>query len=271
MIRLFITLTLCWCTVAVAQTTVRGVFRSNETSEPLPGVSIEVDGRAVGTSDEAGAFSLSGIKGSSIRMKARRAGYDALDQVIPVTGPGELQLMLVLYRAAGPGVINGIVRLRDPADPEKRVVAPNVTVAVRGKPPVATDAEGRFTMPEMGPGPVTLQFSGAGLKPGEEVAQVPPNGEAKVEVLLERSGEKVSAVFRGQVRSKRGGALKATLFIKETNETVQSKPDGTFEVQLPGGKYTVTFKAQGFISQTRKVEVEPGDQALFYVNLSPRG
>jgi hypothetical protein len=36
---------------------------------------------------------------------------------------------------------------------------------------------------------------------------------------------------------------------------------------VPSGKYTLVIEARGFLTQTKSVDVSPGDQAIFHAEL----
>ncbi|HYH99561.1 carboxypeptidase regulatory-like domain-containing protein, partial [Hyalangium sp.] len=78
------------------------------------------------------------------------------------------------------------------------------------------------------------------------------------------------AWMRGRVRSTQGRPVSATLKIAETKLKTHTRSTGDFELRLPAGRYRVTFEARGYVSQTKIVDVGAGDQALFYVDLSPQ-
>jgi hypothetical protein len=149
-----------------------------------------------------------------------------------------------------------------------KVPVADVEVQLGGQVIARSDADGLFVVPEAGPGPVTLKLVGTGVRTQEEVVVVPSHGEASVEVILQKATE-VRAWIRGRVHSTQGRPVLATLRVEEARLRARTRATGDFEFRLPAGRYHVTFEARGYMPQTKVVDVGAGDQALFYVDLSP--
>jgi hypothetical protein len=69
------------------------------------------------------------------------------------------------------------------------------------------------------------------------------------------------------VSSATGPVAKATVRIVELKMKQVVKPDGRFEADVAGGKYTLVIEAPKHVTQTRIVEVADGDQAIFQIEL----
>jgi hypothetical protein len=185
-----------------------------------------------------------------------------VDPVVVAIREGERQAMPKLpevKRATGPGRIRGVVW------GEGKPVA-GAVVRV-GEKRVVADAEGRFVVAEVGPGPVTMQVQAAGFKDAEEVAQVPPEAEAELDFALVLKAVEARATLRGLIRAKSGETLKATVRVVERKLKLQVKADGRFSAEVPSGKYTLIIEARGYVTQTKTVEVSGGDQAIFHAEL----
>jgi hypothetical protein len=77
---------------------------------------------------------------------------------------------------------------------------------------------------------------------------------------------------RGVVRaSGTGAALVATITIDPGNHSVQSGPDGSFQIAVPAGTYTVTVRAPGYTSQVTKQIVRDNEVVIVNVDLYPAG
>jgi hypothetical protein len=214
-----------------------------------------------------GAFRVDGLASGWVAINASAEGYQPVERKVLLPAGGQASVFLPLERIPGPGTVKGRVLREEGRDGSKVPVA-EIEVELGGQVVARSDAEGLFVVPEAGPGPVTLKLAGAGVRPQEEVVVVPSHGEASVEVLLQKAQE-VRAWMRGRVRSTRGSPIVATVRITETKTQTRARPTGDFEFRLPAGRYRVTFEARGYVSQTKVVDVAAGDQALFYVALSP--
>lgn len=135
----------------------------------------------------------------------------------------------------------------------------------------ATSAEGALMLEGLSPGPLSVKVTAPGFTPGEEAASVVAGTVSELTVTLVPQKKRVPATLRGQVRSARGGKpVVAQLEIKELKQTIAADEDGSFSVQIPGGKYTVRITAARFVTQTKTVTVRDGDQAIFNVDLAPK-
>jgi hypothetical protein len=232
----------------------------------LKGLSVQVQDKQV-TADPSGAFRVNGVAAGWVAIKASAEGYRPQEQRVRLPAGGQASVLLPLERIPGPGVIRGRI-LRPGGTAEAKVPIADVEVQVGGQVKARSNAEGQFELPGVGPGPVALKLVGTGLRPLEELVVVPSHGEASLEIVMQRTDE-VLAWMRGRVRSTQGRPLRASLRIAETKRKAVAKPSGDFEFRLPAGRYHVTFEAPGHIPQTKVVDVGAGDQALFYVDLSP--
>jgi hypothetical protein len=233
---------------------------------PLKGLSVQIDDKPL-TADSSGAFRAEGLAAGWVAIKASAEGYRPQEQKVRLPAGGQTSVLMPLERIPGPGTIRGrIIRPGGSADP--KVPIADVEVQVGGQVLATSDADGQFVLPSVGPGPVALKLVGAGLKPLEELVVVPSHGEASLEAVMQKTAEAL-AWMRGRVRSTQGNPLQATLRIAETKRKARARASGDFEFRLPAGRYHVTFEARGYVSQTKVVDVGAGDQALFYVDLSP--
>ncbi len=233
---------------------------------PLKELRVQLDDKQL-TPDSSGAFRADGLAAGWVAIKASAEGYRPQEQKVRLPAGGQTSVLLPLERIPGPGTIRGrIIRPGGTADP--KVPIADVEVQVGGQVLARSDAEGQFVLPAVGPGPVALKLVGAGLRPLEELVVVPSHGEASLEAVMQKTVEAL-AWMRGKVRSTQGNPLAATLRIAEAKRKAKARASGDFEFRLPAGRYHVTFEARGFVSQTKVVDVGAGDQALFYVDLSP--
>jgi hypothetical protein len=233
---------------------------------PLEGLRVQIDDKQL-TPDASGAFRAEGLSSGWVAIKASAEGYRPQEQRVQLPAGGQTSVLMPLERIPGPGTIRG--RIIQPSGAQQpKVPIADVEVLVGGQVLARSDADGQFVLPSVGPGPVALKLVGAGLRPLEELVVVPSHGEASLEAVMQKAAESL-AWMRGRVRSTQGTPLQATLKIAETKKKTRARASGDFEFRLPAGRYHVTFEARGYLSQTKVVDVGAGDQALFYVDLSP--
>ncbi|MDQ3265265.1 MAG: carboxypeptidase-like regulatory domain-containing protein [Myxococcota bacterium] len=248
---------------------IRGQVLS-ETGEPMPGALVRVVGSATaqGISGPKGEFNLAQVPHGPVELEVDAAGYRVARLAMTLTPEAALSSSVRLEKKVGPGRITGRAFARnDDGAPG----APLAGVQVEGPDAqlVVSDAAGAFTLEKVGPGLVTVFIRSSGYQELEEVVEVPPETAAALEVSLARQKQKTLASLRGRVRSVAGKPIAAQLRIPEAKVAVRAGADGRFLLRLPGGRYSVVFSAPGFITQTKSLQVADGDQALFYVDLSP--
>jgi len=236
-------------------------------SLPLKSPRVQVGGKDA-RADASGAFRVDGIASGPVAVRASAEGYQDVERKVLLPAGGQASVFLPLERIPGPGVVKGRV-LREEGRDGTKVPIPDVEVMIGQQVVAKSDSAGLFVVPEAGPGPVSLKLAGGGVRPQEELVVVPSHGEASVEILMQK-GEEIRAWMRGRVRSSLGRPVVATLRIPEAKLKARTRPSGDFELRLPAGRYRVTFEAKGYLSQTKTVDVGAGDQALFYVDLSPQ-
>lgn len=235
---------------------------------PLARHAVEVEGAAEPLLTRAdGTFTVKKAGPGAVVLRAVEPGLKPAAQTVDVPPEADVNVELQLARPSGPGTIRGVVYDK-PADPSKRVAVAKAVVQAGGK-SFETDDQGAFAIPDVGPGLVQLKLSAKGFVSGEEVVQVPPEAEAKVELSLLREKVKPLATLRGVVRGPGGKPLAAKLAIPEAKIVSQTNAAGEFKVQVPGGKYKVQVDAPGYIAQTKVVQVADGDQAIFNIDMHP--
>lgn len=242
-----------------AQPSLRVVVHRPDAS-PAVGVAIALDGAAAGVTDDTGAFTREHAPGT-VAVRATLEGFRVAEATTTLSS-GEALVDLTLAARTGPGRLTGVVRAAATKDP-----VPDAQVSV-GATSVRTGADGVFRVDACGPGPVAVRVEAQGFNAGEEVAQVPPEGEATLDVALETLGKGSPATLRGLVRAQTGEPLsKATVVIRGSETKVTVTADGRFVVTVPGGTYFLVISAPGYVAQTKKVVLADGDQAIFHAEL----
>jgi hypothetical protein len=226
---------------------------------PLVKASISSQGINAST-DERGAFALEGLAPGSAVLRAEAPGLRPATKDVIVTPGTPVEVRFILTAPTGPGSIKGVVR----AGPDKPLAGAKVAV---GAATLTTSASGEWSVTDVGPGPVKVKVTLDGYVPADEVVQVPPEAPADLEVTLEPVAQRTKAKIRGVISSAAGPVAKATVRIVELKLKQAVKPDGRFEAEVPGGKYTLVIEAPKHVTQTRPIEVLDGDQAIFQIEL----
>ncbi|MBX7114992.1 MAG: OmpA family protein [Myxococcaceae bacterium] len=149
-------------------------------------------------------------------------------------------------------------------DAKTKEPLPGVIVAMvgAGLPPVASDTgTGKFLTHELPLGTVKLHASKDGYKEIEQELKIEdPKQPVKVELLLEQVERK--AVFDVTVTGKKK-PINAVVVFRGPVEQSAGTTEGVaapVKVEVPPGTYTASVTAEGFLSQTREVQVAANGQ-----------
>ncbi len=225
----------------------------------IGGATVSAGGVTTST-DAQGAYSLEGLAPGPTTVIAEASGFRPAKKDLVVTPGTPVEAPFVLVVPTGPGSISGVVR----AGPDKLLAGAKVTV---GSATLTTSTTGAWSVDGVGPGPVKVKIALDGYAPADEVVQVPPEAKATLDLTLEPVAQRTKAKIRGVISSASGPVAKATVRIVELKLKQAVKPDGRFEAEVAGGKYTLIIEAPKHVTQTRTVEVLDGDQAIFQIEL----
>jgi hypothetical protein len=128
-----------------------------------------------------------------------------------------------------------------------------------------SDAEGSFAFSGVPAGAYQLAVSAPGFVPHEQPVVLHASDHPSLQITLKR--ELPQGQIRGTVRRFNGKPVVASVVIAELGITQQTRDDGTFEIDVPPGEYSVAVNARGFKPHTRKAKVELHGVAILIVEL----
>jgi hypothetical protein len=247
---------------------IRGRVLAQGTPDSIAGAEVIVAGGAPIRTDRSGYFVVPAVQPGPVSIEVRVAGYRTAKETVEIRPGAEIQQSLHLVRKSGPGTIKGKILTRGESGPGDPIAG--AEIRAQNGATATSEQDGSFVLPNVGPGAVTLVVNAKSHQAAEEIVSVPPETDAEVQLQLAKAAAASQASIRGQVRSAKGGApVKATLTIREARMNTRVDRDGRFTVRVPGGRYTIVFAARGYVPQTKTVDLADGDQALFYIDLSP--
>jgi hypothetical protein len=217
-----------------------------------------------------------------------RPSMAAADPLVPV--PPRLAVMaglLVPLGVSEPGPLPGPRRDTPVTSAPARVPSVSVTLAAAGllpadatvaleRPsetrPFADDGEGHFTLNDVAPGPATIVVRAGGHEDSRTPVQLRSGEPASVEVALVR--KLPSGQIRGTVRTFQGRSIAASVQVTATDGQGAPVPQlrsegGSFQLDVPPGRYQVLIEAPGHTPQTRSVVVERNGVTVLNVDLRP--
>jgi hypothetical protein len=133
----------------------------------------------------------------------------------------------------------------------------------------ATDAQGKFKFTELEPGEYQLEVAADGFEPTKRRVVLQP-GVAPELISIPLTQELPIGQIRGTVRRFDGKPVAARIVISELKIDQKTRPDGTFEIEVPPGDYSVVVTAERFARQTRTAHVEQRGVTILIVELEPR-
>jgi hypothetical protein len=167
----------------------------------------------------------------------------------PPPPPQPAQLRGTIAQPSGAALSGAAVKLQGAAEPHL----------------ATSDAQGAFAFEELPAGPYTLSVSADGFVEAQRSLNLHAGERSELRVALER--DVPQGQIRGTVRQFNGKPVQASISIAQLNIKQNTREDGTFEIDVPPGEYSVAVKARGFKSQTRKARVELRGVAILIVEL----
>jgi hypothetical protein len=245
--------------------------RDAETKAPLARaqVTLVVEGAARQplSADAKGQVVAQELGPGQVVAQVSVEGYEPAEGRVTVE-PGQRATLEVQTRKQPPAVGGLKITVVDKRDNHPLADAP---VVVGGK-EMKTDAAGQVSVGNLPVGPVLVKVSAPEFQPVEEAAVVVPGKESEMSVPLLPVKRLGYATISGKVRStKQGRAIGAILVIPSAKLRTRTDYQGAFSLKLKPGTYRIIISANGHLTQTKSVTVKDGEQAIFNVDLFPRG
>ncbi len=123
-----------------------------------------------------------------------------------------------------------------------------------------------------GEGLIRILIEAPGYVPQELVLPRGDDGQnATVEVTLLASSIVSAGQIRGRIVSARQGKpVRATVFLPALNERFLADPRGAFAINVEPGTYDVLISAARFVTQHKRLTVDPGDVIILNVDLKAK-
>ena len=128
-----------------------------------------------------------------------------------------------------------------------------------------TGEDGTFTLDDVTPGSVDVIVERPGHEPTQRTLAITAGLESQLEVTLARV--KPPSQIRGLVRSFDGKGLGATVRVEPAGVEVTAGADGSFQVDVPPGTYTIVVSMPGYEPQEKVVKVEEQGVAVKNIEL----
>lgn len=127
-----------------------------------------------------------------------------------------------------------------------------------------TDAEGRFEFEAVPEGALALEVDSDGFDPVK--LELGAEEERTREVVLHPAVP--AGQLRGKVTDLSGDPLAAMVVVAPGEREVAVGGDGSFELELSPGSYTVSFRADGYQAQKRRITVKNRGVVILNIALS---
>jgi hypothetical protein len=114
-----------------------------------------------------------------------------------------------------------------------------------------------------------LRVSAERLKTHEQRLELDRQALKEVEIKLEQAP--VQGQIRGLVRSFGGQGITATIEVAPLGQSVETDEKGQFTIDVPAGRYDVEIRAEGFVTQRRRIAVEADGVTVLNADLQKGG
>jgi hypothetical protein len=128
-----------------------------------------------------------------------------------------------------------------------------------------SDERGGFVFTAVSAGSYVLAVVAHGYGPQQQRLELHAGDARTLQIVLKR--ELPQGQIRGTVRRFNGKPVVASVVIAELGIKRQTRDDGSFEIDVPPGEYSVAVNARGFRPHTRKARVELHGVAILIVEL----
>jgi hypothetical protein len=128
-----------------------------------------------------------------------------------------------------------------------------------------SDAQGAYAFAALPEGQYELSVRADGFSAEPQTIALTEGDAPELKLTLKR--ELPQGQIRGTVRRFNGKPVVAAIAIGSLGLSLKTQDDGTFEIDVPPGEYSVAVTARGFRSQTRKARVELHGVAILVVEL----
>ncbi|MDX2013098.1 MAG: OmpA family protein [Myxococcaceae bacterium] len=141
-------------------------------------------------------------------------------------------------------------------------------VQIPGLLPSATDAQGKFRTLDLGEAKAKLVVSRDGFKGAEQDVALQAGKATTVEIGLEEDVKKglFEVTTTSQKKTIKG---QVTLTAEGTVVVVDTIEGAAKEIEVPAGTYTAAATADGYLSQTREVQIPAGGKMPLAFDLAP--
>ncbi len=160
-----------------------GQVEDSQTRLPLSGAIVELPGLGIRMiSDEAGRVDFGRLPIGRHRLTAERVGYDRINRgELPVPWDDDFLILLdrdTDYDPTAPGRILG--RVTEEGNRNRGVSDVDITVLGPARARTLSDGQGRYSLTDLDPGLVEVQFSHLGYTPRTTTVNVQPGGTVEV-------------------------------------------------------------------------------------------
>ncbi|MHB8876826.1 MAG: carboxypeptidase regulatory-like domain-containing protein [Myxococcaceae bacterium] len=192
--------------------------------------------------------------------------FDAQPEVVVAAAAAKVEEQpLVLSQPAFPttGRVRGSV-----LDAASKKPLPDAVVTLPGRNRLLAGSGGEFEATEVPPGRLVVKAELPGYSPGEAAGTVTAGQETRLVLALRPSprpppppapvADERPATLRGTIVSETDRLLSAMLTVPTAKLGPMTVVKGAYEVQVPPGEHGLEVSATGYLSEGRRVAVDPG-------------
>jgi hypothetical protein len=189
-------------------------------------------------------------------------GEPAAGTVAPVLAPVPISMPPALPAPAAP-----VYTLRGRVfDGQSQLPVADATIEIPGHASTVSGSDGAFAIDAVPQSADELSVRAQGFRDFSLPISIDKHGGGEpLEIVLAR--ELPDPQIRGTVRSYRGTPVAGLVHVQPGGLVRTLGAEGTFEIDVAPGEYTVLITARGYVSQEQRVRVEQGDVTVIAVEL----
>ncbi|MFI4967492.1 MAG: carboxypeptidase-like regulatory domain-containing protein [Gammaproteobacteria bacterium] len=246
-----------------SQGSAQGYVVEAGSGRPIAGASVFLasNPQVATTTNSAGYFDLGNLPLGPLTLVARAPGYDAVTNVVSVTGGVTTQTnRLVLGQDAGTGMLFGKITSQ-----QGGTALAGASVALSGAAAYSatSGSDGGFSLPAVTPGQYTFAISDAGYISVTGSVTVSAGGQYQFDqaLLLDGTYQNSTPVTLGAsiLDAATGAAIPGATLTLAAGFSGTAGADGSVSIaSVPMGAYQASVSAAGYVTATYAIAITPG-------------
>lgn len=256
------------CSVALSPVStsgsIEGTVTDASTGKALQGAEVN-GGNTAGTTDENGAYTLTGVQAGDCNVTVSKTGYNSNSATVTVKAGSSVTKDFALNASQGSGTLQGNV-----TDSTSGKALKGVLVVARGPGggEAGTDKSGAYRITGLGAGTFSVEATLSGYSSYSTSAAVTSGSTVTLSFTMTALSNK--GTLKGTVTDSSTGAPIAGARITYADRSTETDTAGNYELAgvQPGNREFTATKA-GYADVTETLKVQPGETVTHDIQMTP--